>query len=306
MAGARQIVDPPLFTPTPYGLLSVVQTPTPDGPHWQNGVTYQPVCGDASSTYDECIAVTGTGPPPAPPAFTSTVTWTPRAATPFTVFAEFQCSAVGNNDATQIAQRAMAGNESWQVERSFWTGLAGTKQVVFPHLAAAADVWDAPPVNNGMTTIKLQTAATIVTGGGDVNLGAAEWLGLLEGALADCYNGVGVIHLPQHMAPTFAALGLIKPQGPQMKTLNGNLVAIGAGYPGTSPYGGTRTADETWLYATGAIFMYRSDIRIRASETQSFDKAKNTRTMIAERTYVLGWDCCHYAVQASLGTPKGT
>lgn len=305
MAGNRQIVDPPSFTPTPYGLLSVVQTPTADGPHWQNGITYVPVCADPASTYDECIAVTGTGQPPTPPTRTNTTSVAPRGATPFTVYVDFECSTVGNENAAEIARTAMAGQETWQVERSFWTGISGGQQVVFPHLAANAQVLDAP-VSGGTTTVLLQTAATIVTGVGDTLTSLPEALGLLEGALADCYNGIGVIHIPQILAPTMAAQALIKPQGARMYTANGNLVAVGAGYPGTSPAGAARSADKVWIYATGAVMMYRSDVKIRDDLTSAINKAENTITMIAERTYLLGWDCCHFAIQASLGTPKGT
>jgi hypothetical protein len=304
MPGPRQIVDPPKFTPTPFGLLSVVEFPPLDGSHWENGITYQPVCGDATSTYDECIAVTGAGGAPPIPQSTfnqSTITHVPRGSTPFTVMVEFDCAAVGNSQARQIAETAMAGNESWQVERSFWTGLAGTavsgpQPVVWPHLAANAVLLD-------QQGIMIQSAAVNVTGvstevfPNDI----VQALGELEGALADCYNGVGVIHVPQHLLPSLDAWGLVSQQGPQLRTKNGNRVAVGAGYPGTSPAGAVRTKDASWMYATGSVFCFRSGITIRANDTQSFDKQKNTIKMIAERRYVLGWDCCHFAVNAAMG-----
>jgi hypothetical protein len=306
VAGPRQIIDPPAFTPSPYGLLTTVEFPPTDGVHWENGVTYQPTCGDAVSTYDECITITGVGgaPPPQSTFNVNTITVAPRGATPFTVMVEFDCSAVGNNEARKTAETAMAGNETWQVENSFWTGLAGTGtsgpyQVVWPHLAANAQLLDAQG-------ILLQTSAVSVTGVPTDTLNMVEALGLLEGALANCYNGVGVIHVPQHALATLDAWGLAHKNGPVLTTLAGNKIAAGNGYPGTSPAGATRAQDKTWLYATGAVFCLRSDITIRASDTQSFDKQKNTIKMIAERRYVLGWDCCHFAVQAGLGAPKGT
>lgn len=306
MPGARQIVDPPVFTVTPYGLLTVCQFPSPGDEHWQNGITYLPTCVTApSSTYDECIAVSGSAVQPGPPpAFTSTVSKVQRGATSFSVFVEFDCSAVGNEEARQTAMSAMASVESWQVERSFWTGIAGGQPVVYPHLAANAQILD----GFSQTSIVLQSAAVVVSGAGfDTNTDMAQSLGLLEGVLADCYNGVGIIHVPEHAIPALDAWGLIRTQGPQMKTINGNLVAVGAGYPGTSPAGAARTADKTWLYATGAVMCYRSDLTIRPTGlSQAFDRSKNTIKMIAERRYVLGWDCCHFAVNASLGVPKGT
>lgn len=314
MAGLRQVVDPPSFSPIPFGLLTTVEFPNIDGAHWQNGITYQPLCsssvtGVGASTYDpSCIAVTGAGSPgpPSPPALASNFSQAPRGATSFVVYAEFDCATVGNEQAQQAAERALAMAEPWQVEHAFWTGLAGgqagAQTVVFPHLAANAQVLDA----NG---ILLQTQAINVTGVGSIGVtgdttNITTALGLLEGALANCYDGVGVIHVPQLAVPSIG--GLIN-SGPQMKTKNGNLVAIGAGYPGTGPDGSVRAGNTVWLYATGNVFGFRSAIRVRAPQgASSINRSTNTISMIAERTYVLGWDCCHFAVQAALGAPKGT
>lgn len=298
MAGPRLIVNPPTFTPSPYGLLSVAQQVTADGPHWQNGVTWQTSCPSplSRSTYDECIVVTGSGgaSPPEPAAKIDNVDMLYRGATPFTVYAKFDCALSGMEDALKIAANALAQGESWHVERSFWTGLADGRVVVFPHLAADTEVVDPQ-------SIELQSPASVVITGGAVDVATA--LGLLESALADCYNGVGVIHMPVKALPTFQAHGLVVPQNGKLRTLNGNLVAVGGGYPGTSPSGVTTAADEAWIYATGAVFMYRGDVQIPSDKVSSINRTTNTREMIAERTYVLGWDCCHHAVLVDLGVP---
>lgn len=311
MANFRQIVDPPSFTPLPFGLWTVVETPPlPD--HWQQGITYEPMCGISVTgvgalTYDECIVVSGAGGGlVAPPDFTNNMTQSPRGAQPFTTYAEFDCATVGLQNAQVLAERALAMVEPWQVERAFWTGLAGGQTVVFPHLAANAQVLDA-------TGILLQSAAVQVTGASSVGVSGDLYnietaLGLLEAALANCYDGVGVIHVPQLLLPTLDAWGVIRQQGAVMKTLNGNKVAVGAGYPGTGPDGASRLGNMCWMYATGNVFGFRSDVRVRAPDTSaaSLDRSTNTRKMIAERTYVLGWDCCHFAVQTALGVPRGT
>lgn len=317
MAGPRQVVDPPSFTPVPYGLLTTVDFPIDDGSgHWQNGITYQPMCGLAvtgvgASTYSDCIAVTGTGEPPPAPSLANNVTTSPRGATSFEVYAEFDCAPVGNDQAQERALRALAMSEPWQVERAVWTGFAGStpsspgQDVVYPHLAADTEVLDA-------SDILLQTAAINVTGAGSVGIvgdltNIDISLGLLEAALANCYDGIGIIHVPQLAVPTLDAWGLIKTNGPVMKTLNGNKVAVGAGYDGSGPDGSARVGNTIWMYATGNVICYRSPIRVRAPQgAQAFDRSNNTMRMIAERTYVLGWDCCHFAVQTALGAPKGT
>lgn len=244
-----------------------------------------------ANTYDECIAVTGSGEAPSEPsAKSANVELIDRGATPFTVYAKFDCSPVGIANAQKIATDALNRSESWQVERTFWTGLVDGKVIAFPHLAANSEVDDAQG-------IMLQSAATVVTGS---PVDIATGLGLLESQLANCYNGVGVIHVPAVALPTLDAWGLVKASTGILKTLNGNLVAVGSGYAGTSPTGAAATVGTTWIYATGAVMMRRGAVKI-APLRESIDRKNNTVEMIAERTYVLGWDCCHAAVQVDIG-----
>lgn len=285
-----QPVEPLTFTPAPFGLLSVVQTPSTDGTnHWRQGVKWVSRCmiEMGSTTYDPCTAPSGA---PAPLGKTPNVDVVFRGATPFTTYVRFDCSPVGNEEAQRVGRDALAQSGTYQVERSFWTGQIDDETVVYPHLAADDEVVD--PDGN-----VLQSVPFIVPGG-DV----ATALGELEAALADCYNGVGVIHVPLEALPTLDAWGLLRRQGAQLQTLNGNLVAAGAGYPGTAPDGTDPAPGTTWLYATGAVFMYRGNVSIR-SPRESFNRELNTVEMIAERTYVLGFDCCHLAVEVTLGVP---
>jgi hypothetical protein len=138
----------------------------------------------------------------------------------------------------------------------------------------------------------------VVTGGGAFK--PARALGILEGLLGDCYNGVGVIHIPQYALPSFfGTSAAITKAGAQLQTQAGNLVAVGSGYPGTAPNGLAPTAGQAWIYGTGAVFALRGGMRT-SGMPDSFNKAENTIEMIAERTYVLGWDCCHVGVLVDL------
>ncbi|HEU5108611.1 MAG TPA: hypothetical protein VFT95_08655 [Micromonosporaceae bacterium] len=286
-------VSPPSFDASPYGLLSVVEAryDEPD-PHWRSGVQWQPLCGDVGSTYDPCLAVTGTGGvPPLPPAKTSALTYEARGATPFTVYARFDCSpAASAEEAERQAQDAMTRLESWQVERSFWTGMSGGVETVFPHLAADAEVRDA------YGTL-LQTAADPITGSA-VNI--VEAFGQVEKALADCFNGAGVIHVPAELGAAVANAALAKPDGRRLKTLNGNWVAVGNGYPGTSPAGATPAAGTAWIYGTGPVFAYRSRVEI-PSLPSIINRRSNSVEALAERTYVLGFGCCLAAALVDVG-----
>jgi hypothetical protein len=295
VAGARQIVDPPAFTALPYGLWDAAQKPTPAGPHWQQGITWIERCPTGATTYDECLTDTGsddTEPPPAPPAKTPNVEQAFRGAMPFTVYAEFECSPVGLADAATVAEDALARVEQQQVETAFWTGVAGGQTVVYPHLAADFEQTDGQE-------IVLQTTASVCVTGVD----AAHALGELEGCLADCYAGQGIIHIPRTVLPTLAAWDLVTERDGRLYTTAGNLVAVGGGYTGSSPAGAAPAAGTEWIYATGAVFGYRSEVFV-TQPRDSIDRAENTMRMLAERTYVLGFECCHLAALVNIGVPE--
>lgn len=300
----RTYVSAPSFTPLPFGLLSSL-TPdirNPDSSHWQFGVNYQPICAESATTYGDCFAVSGTGIAPVsePPSKTATTDISSRGATSFTVYAEVDCSTPGFWDrAEEIIGNAITQSEQWQVENAFWTGLAAGQPVVYPHLAADTEIID----EYGVT---LQTEATIVSGGLSSPLDVVEALGLLESELANCYDGIGIIHAPRVLLPAMANAFLIVRDGFRYRTASGNIIVFGAGYPGTSPSGGTGFG-QAWMYATGSMFIYRSDVQVlpvrpeTSRGSNSFDMSNNTLKAIAERTYVIGWDCCHLAVNVSTG-----
>lgn len=305
MAGPRQIIDPPTFTSSRYGLFSVVDRANVTGTHWQNGVTWSSYCnisGMGASTYDECIATTGApdGDVPQPSVKANSVEHVLRGATPFTPLVRFDCAPIGNEEARQVATEALARVEEWQVEYAFWTGIVDGKTLAFPHLAANAEVYD------GDSVLLQPTASPVATGAMD----PATALGLLEEGLGDCSGGRGVIHVPLRLLSTLIAWGLVLPAGGrdtggqfgrQLVTPAGNLVAVGAGYQGTGPNGVDPGPNSAWMYATGQVFMKRSDIKI-SPFTSSVNRESNTIEMIAERTYVLGWgDCCLLAALVDLG-----
>lgn len=289
----RTFVSPPAFTPANYGLFSVVEwAPTADA-KWRLGVTWESNCPSADSWLDSCI-VSGVG---GGFALTKAAMWERehRGATPFTVYSEVDCSPVGFYDSAETAARVgLERSEQFQVEQVLWTGTAaGVAEGVYPHLAADAEVRD-------VSGILLQSAATIVSGAA---LSVENGLGLLERELATCYQGVGVIHIPMQAAPSLSNRYQIYkdtgPNGPRWRTANGNYVVFGAGYANTSPAGASVGVGEAWLYATGPVFGYRSDIKT-FTRPESLDRTVNTLHMIAERDYVIGYDCCLLAVRVNL------
>lgn len=290
MANGRVVVTAPAFTPSQYGLLSVARDMTAEfPPHWEAGIIYTPLCPDASTTYDECVIVTGVGATPEPPAKSATFVNVRQGATPFTVYARKDCSIPTFwNEATGQVAEAITAAEAFQVEQAFWTGNAGGQKVAYPHLAA-----------NGAITQDsdtLQLAATVIAGGAlNIILG----LGLLEAAAMDCVQGQVTIHVPVSVATHLIAWNLIKIQGGRYVTELGNPVAIGNGYTGSSPAGAAATNASTWIYATGAVFYARSALREFAPR-ESIVRSTNTLQQMAERSYVVGYTCCLLAKELDL------
>lgn len=291
MPAPRNHVAPPAFTPLPFGLLTALgpYVRNPGDSRWQVGVQWESICPLGDTTYDECLTVTGAfGPPPAPPAKIPTDEMQRRGATPFTVLVDVECSAPGFWERSQeMVEEALARVESFQVENAIWTGLAADQTVVLPHLAADAEV-----IENNVT---LQTAAVTVTGTYDV----VEGIGRLEDALAVCYHGVGVIHVPRVLAPALAYANLLISDGTRYRTPNGNIVVLGEGYSGAAPDSSTSNSHVT-VYATGLPFIYRSGIST-TPPVSTLNRDNNDVTVIAERTYLVGWDCCHIAINITIG-----
>lgn len=300
MAGPKMLAPPPSFDPRDFGLLSVVQAryDEPDA-HWRNGVIWQDICGLGSSTFDPfCLTTSSIPVSGAPPAAKAdNIDWNTYGATPFTVFAEVDCSPVGYSQEEQRARAvdALTRTEAYQVEYAFWTGNAGgSANEVYPHLAASSAVQD----TTLLPVLNLQCAATPVTG--STVLDMVEGLGRIEAALAACYQGKGVIHVPVLLATQMFQWGLVQASGAQLRTKTGNLVAIGGGYPGTGPTGAA-ISNALWIYATGPVFAYRSEA-FTFKFAEQLDRTTNTLKTIVERTYVLGYSCCCLpAVPISVG-----
>lgn len=287
-------VAPPLVTPESATLLDYVQWVDGGDAHWQLGIMYPVVCGGASTTYDLCITLETDAENPTK-SEQAERTW--RAAYPFTVYTEIDCSPVGWwDDAENNIREALRRYEHLAVEETFWTGtVAGDPNIAFPHLAASGTM-DLPSQPDGLVTV--QTAATIaITGTVDV----VEGLGALEQEIGTCYGARGTIYVTLPVFDELVNELLVFQRNGLWFTAKGNMVVPGSGFPGTSPSGLVPAAGTSWMYATGALMGYRSAPRQVATRKDSFDRSVNTLSLIIERTYILGWDCCHAAVLVSTG-----
>lgn len=276
------------FTAPQFDLLSTATPLDPPDARWKMGITWEPLCPESSGTYDPCTAVVDNAgvaePAPTPPEKTATTEWQIRGATPFTAYSRIDCSPVGQwDELSTVNQQALIRSESRFVETAFWSGVAGGQTVVFPHLAADSEMSDGEDLLQPAATVVSATPQEIVIG-----------LGMLEDAMRDCYPGVATIHMPIRLASIAADHDLITSRSGVMYTVIGSKVVIGD-YPGTGPDGST-TEGVTWMYATGEVFFARDREPTRFRPAESFDRDVNTLSMIAERTYVIGWDCCLMAI----------
>lgn len=293
MATRRQPVLGPVVTPETATLLDYIQWVDSSDPHWRNGITYPEVCSGASSTYDLCVSspvVTGSNPTKSD---NSGRGW--RGATPFSVFTEMDCSPVGFwDDADPLVAEALRRYEHLVVEEVFSTGIvAGTSNIMYPHLSANAAVLDSSD-----SLITLQTAASVpVTGTVDV----VEGLGILEQAIADCIAGQGLIHVTLAVFDSLVNQLLVFQRNGLWFTAKGNMVVPGSGYTGNSPANAAPASGTSWGYATGPIIGYRGAPVTVGTRTESLNRSVNTLKRIIERTYVLGWTCCHVGVLFSTG-----
>lgn len=274
------------FTPPAFDLLTTATSlELPANSHWRMGIQWQPMCPDADGTYGECTSPDGT-PLPAPKD--DTWGWETRGATPVTIYSRIDCAPVGEwSELSDDNRQALLRSESRELERIFATGEVeeGSGTVAqWPHLGANVAVIDGDDL--------LQPAATVVTA---IPQTIETGIGMLEAAMRDCYPGLATLHVPIRLGSLMAEAYLLTQRGSLMFTSSVGSKVILGDYPGTSP-AGVATPGVTWVYATGPVFYQREPVPHSFTPVESLDREVNTLGMIAERTYVIGWDCCLLAI----------
>lgn len=272
-------VAPPPFVPALYGLLSVASIIDEADAHWRSGIEFSPdACAPAKTYGDACPL-----PLDRVKEIEAGVAWS--GADPFTVYSGVQCSPVGLSaeEFDRRATAALVNGEGRAVEAAFWTGALDNGETLAGRLAE-----DNPVDSNGV----IYPEATVI-GGASESLG--NGLALLEEALGDCYPGRGVIHMDRYAASHLAD-DKFNITGSTLTTMLGTQVAAGTGYPGTGPGNDAPAAGTRYMYATGAVRVTRSAVELVGEFRESLDRSVNTVTRLAERTYVIGWDCCLFAV----------
>lgn len=279
-------VEAPRIPAVPrYGLLNTIQPVRVTDPHafagpvqWRSNL-----CTSVESIVDLC-------PPDGYIKSTERcIEWC--CADPFIVKGSYDCPPVGTNpaEAFEIARRRLLAWESYEVERVFWTGVSANGQIVNPSLALGNDQCGIQPIN-------LSPAGP---------LAPAAALGLLEEALTGVVPGGGVIHAPYGLAAFLKNQKLLcggcgEDDG-RYYTPTGMSLVLGAGYPGSGPDNVVAPAGTTWIFGTGPVGIWRSDVFMVPEDLkEGVNRQINDVTVFAERFYAVGFSCALFAVQVTL------
>lgn len=260
-----QLVTGAPRVPLPFGLFSVLAPRANSEERWENGVIWETLT---------CEPADGIGQADCDPAETVGL---PKnldggdgalgEASEFTVYGHWVCTPIGNSQehATERATAHLIAREEARVEQAIWTG----------DLENTPSLREATALSATVTTLRRGVAA-------------------LEQYIAEEYGAQGVIHMTRETASLALERGVVEARGGRLFTKLGTPVIAGTGYDGTGPTGSAAVgADEAWIYATPALFGYRSEIFYPSSiPFDLLDRAQNNLYAVAERTHLIGWDEC--------------
>lgn len=266
-------VAAPTITPARYGLVSAADMVVESDPHFVNGIEFeQNPCGPAKLAANECV--TSPGAEREVPDGIDVV-----ESGPITVYNGFTCRAVGVSEAEMLdrARKSLSGGEWAAVEKAVWSQ-GDPLRLMNDGTGEGAE-----------TEVLTTEAVSLVKG-----------IGLLEEHLADQYGGVGVIHAPRGVAGFAAERRQIDVEGGRKVTTLGTRWSFG-NYPNTDIDGVAAAVDTAWLVATGAVAVRRSEVKQRPTNLgEALDRRTNEIFAIAERTYVVSWECVQAAVLVTL------
>lgn len=274
----RSAVEAIPGTPLPHGILNssctAVQDVTEERIHELNGVEWLALgCCPVQDWPDPCALDPdeSPGPPPQKEFCRPTI----EHATPITVYAGAECSALGwsYEEARDHAEATLELGEQQALEAAFWRDKLA------------------------MEAVDLTPAA------GPVSI--AQGVAALEGCLAETYGGVGTLHVPAGAAALLGCCNVLSrdPETGALGTLAGNCAVIGAGYSALNTGPGNAPADPgtAWLYITGPLAIRRGPAdTVPTTPGPSVNYRTNDRRVLVERTYVVGTTCTVCAVNVEL------
>lgn len=277
-------VNIPRGMPRNNGLLSVFRPTTPSDNRWMlGGLNWEDyLCGAVSETFVDnvCEAVTGTDIEVDRGGISFCL------SDPFGVRAGVECSVGGRDSGEwfEIARQRLLQTEEKAVEAAFWTGIT-SNGTINPSLATGNEECDLDVVD-----LSGGTVGTPVDG-----------ISVLEEALGQNVTGMGYIHVPIRLMAYLANLNVVFADDGGLYSPSGHRYVVGAGYPGSGPDNVEAGAGTTWMFATGPVGVWASDMyMVPDTIGEAVNRQINDVTVAAERYYTLGFACDVYAVNVDL------
>lgn len=280
---AVPVAKPTASMPLRYGLFQAAIGPLDLPVHGRNGgVHYETaLCGEGFGYDVECIADQDS----------KAAAWTENGSTtvrgyPFIVFATMQCGSVGY---TFEEERALI------LER-----LKGVEQSVVEEVFSTSTFGQQPGLITG-------DGITTVTGAGDsvVNvlseLERARYCGF-TGNLTQ-YGPPGILHVAIPVLNELKSQHVIEFDGTRWRTPMGTVVSGGC-YANNDPAGAAPADGVFWMYLTGQTTIWRTpDSQVQIAPVEgSLDRTTNQYMMLAEREYVVTYECGGFAKPVTLWT----
>lgn len=277
------VEKPTPFPPRRYGLLQAAVGPLDLPVHGRNGgMEYVTgLCGAGFGYEIECIDDQDSKAA----AFTENGSTTVLGS-PFIVFATMVCGTVGftNEEQTALVMERLRGVEQSVVETVFSTSTFGQG----PGLVTA----------DGITT---------VTGAGDTvvdvlsELERARYCGF-TGNLTQ-YGPPGYLHVAIPVLNALKAAHVVEFDGTRWRTPMGTVVSAGC-YANNTPAGAAPADGVFWMYLTGQTTIWATpDSQVQVAPVEgSFDRTNNQMLMLAEREYVVTYECGGFAKPVTLWT----
>ena len=194
---------------------------------------------------------------------------------PFVVYSTILCGSVGF---TQDEFNAMAVSRLLSVE-----------QTIVEQVFSSGSVGQAPSLANNTPN------ATIIATGG---VTAVDVVSELENAIycTSQYGPAAYLHMPLAVINELVREHLLSWDGTRWRTPMGSIVSAGC-YSNLDPDGDAAADGTFWIYATGQTAIWRApDSQIQVAPVQgTLDRTTNQQRILAEREYVVTFECASYA-----------
>jgi hypothetical protein len=276
------IEKPTASMPLRYGLLQAALGPFDLPVHARNGgLRYvTSLCAEGFGYEIECIGDQNSK------ASEFSLGTTTVTGTPFIIAATVTCGTVGY---------------SYDEQRAFvMERLRGVEQSVLEEIFSTSTLGQGP----GLVTAD---GITTVTGAGD---SVANVLSELERARYCGFTGntaqygpPGILHVAIPVLNALKEAHLVEWDGTRWRTPMGTVVSAGC-YANNDPAGAAPADGVFWMYLTGQTTIWRTpDDEVQVAPVEgSLDRTTNQFLMLAEREYVVTYECGGFAKPVTLWT----